>query len=155
MPRSDLLKGRCSLEHQVYHITCTTQGRVCWFESAVLSKIVISEMRRLLEAGYVDSLAWVLMPDHLHWLFVLQSEQDLSTVIRLLKGRSARLMNAHLQRTGMIWQKGFYDHAVRADEDLQRTARYIVANPLRAGLVDHIGDYSWWDAVWLEDGLIG
>jgi hypothetical protein len=48
-----------------------------------------------------------------------------------------------------VWQKGFYDHALREGEALQNVARYIVANPLRAGLVAHIGDYPLWDAVWL------
>lgn len=48
-----------------------------------------------------------------------------------------------------IWQAGFHDHAVRREEDLAGIARYIVANPLRAGLVDAIGDYPLWDALWL------
>jgi hypothetical protein len=38
---------------------------------------------------------------------------------------------------------------LRKDEDLQTVARYIVANPLRAGLVEKIGDYPLWDAIWL------
>ncbi|MGH8412134.1 MAG: REP-associated tyrosine transposase, partial [Pseudomonas sp.] len=38
---------------------------------------------------------------------------------------------------------------IRRDEDLPAVARYIVANPLRAGLVEKIGDYPLWDAVWL------
>jgi len=48
-----------------------------------------------------------------------------------------------------IWQDGFHDHALRQEEDLAEVARYIVANPLRAGLVERVGDYSHWDAVWL------
>ena len=43
-----------------------------------------------------------------------------------------------------------YDHVLRNDEDVRATARYIVADPLRAGLVDSIGDYPLWDAVWLS-----
>jgi len=46
------------------------------------------------------------------------------------------------------WQPGFHDRAIRSDEDLQALARYVVANPLRAGLVTSIGRYSHWDAVW-------
>jgi putative transposase len=48
-----------------------------------------------------------------------------------------------------IWQTGFHDHALRADEDVVRVARYIVANPLRAGLVSSPGEYPHWDAVWV------
>jgi REP element-mobilizing transposase RayT len=54
-----------------------------------------------------------------------------------------------LNRCGRLWQPGYHDHALRREEDLVATARYLVANPLRAGLVQHIGDYPLWDAVWL------
>ncbi|WP_373974551.1 transposase [Chitinibacter sp. SCUT-21] len=154
MPRSDLLKGRYSAAGHVYHITCTTHKRTPYFEEPAFARIVIREMRSLHEAHHVDSLAWVLMPDHLHWLFTLQSERDMADVMQSVKGRSARLINEFLHRNGAIWQKGFYDHTVRSDENLKHIARYIVANPLRAGLVQQIGDYPWWDAVWLENSLM-
>jgi hypothetical protein len=44
---------------------------------------------------------------------------------------------------------------VRQDEDLHKMARYIVANPLRANLVERIGNYALWDAVWLDETLFG
>ena len=46
-------------------------------------------------------------------------------------------------------QRDFYDHAVRNDEALFEIARYIVANPLRAKLVDSVADYPHWYARWL------
>ena len=52
-------------------------------------------------------------------------------------------------RVSPVWQRGFYDHAIRREENLRNVARYIVANPLRAGLVQQIGDYPLWDAIWL------
>jgi REP element-mobilizing transposase RayT len=48
-----------------------------------------------------------------------------------------------------VWQNGFHDHALRQEEDLAEVARYIVANPLRAGLVERLGDYPHWHAIWL------
>jgi hypothetical protein len=48
-----------------------------------------------------------------------------------------------------IWQAGFHDRAMRKEENLQAFARYIVANPVRAGLVNRVGDYPHWDAMWL------
>ena len=56
---------------------------------------------------------------------------------------------ATVQIGAPLWQTGYYDHAIRKDEDIQAIARYIVANPIRAGLVTKVGDYSHWDAVWL------
>ncbi len=57
--------------------------------------------------------------------------------------------NEYLNRQGALWQKSFYNHALRKNEDVRAIARYIVSNPLRAGLVENIGDYPLWDAVWL------
>ena len=48
-----------------------------------------------------------------------------------------------------VWQKGYFDRALRYEEDLKAAARYIIANPLRAGLVAQVGDYPLWDAIWL------
>ena len=70
-----------------------------------------------------------------------------------LKGRSARAINARNRRAGAIWQPAYFDHALRVDANLKQVARYIVANPLRAGLVQKLGDYPHWDAVWLDDSM--
>jgi REP element-mobilizing transposase RayT len=105
-------------------------------------------MRLLHEQADLHSLAWVVMPDHLHWLVEL-GPQPLATLMQRLKSRSAIAINKVESRGGRLWQKGFHDRALRSDEDLQSVARYIVANPLRAGLVRRIGDYPLWDAVWV------
>ena len=54
-----------------------------------------------------------------------------------------------IETNEVLWQEGFHDHALRKEEDLVKLARYIVANPLRAGIVSKIADYPLWDAVWL------
>lgn len=89
------------------------------------------------------------MPDHLHWLVQLKSGKSISRIVNDAKAHSARRLNQLLAQRGRIWQKGFHDHAMRTDEDVIATARYIVANPLRAGLVKRMGDYPFWDAVWV------
>ena len=66
------------------------------------------------------------------------------------KGRVARAVNLARGRGGTVWMPGFHDHALRHERDILPSARYIVANPLRAGLVDRLGRYPYWDAVWLD-----
>ncbi len=68
---------------------------------------------------------------------------NLSRVVGAVKNVTAHQLGRRL------WQAGFHDHGVRAEEDLRSMARYIVANPLRAGLVERLGDYPHWDARWL------
>lgn len=149
MPSDDFLKGRVSRNGQIYHITTTTEGRRPLFKDFGCARLVVGELRRLHEQNIVNSLAWVLMPDHLHWLFQLNGPIGLSTVVKVFKGRSARHLRLHMPCDLPIWQKGFHDHALRSEEDIVQVARYIVANPLRAGLVERIGDYPFWDAQWL------
>lgn len=144
-----LRRGRHSESGQIYLITAVTDGRNSLFTDSMLARLLVSEMRYLHDERHLESLAWVVMPDHVHWLIELNS-MSLPRVIQRLKSRSAIAINRTTGKTGArLWQRGFHDRALRQDEDLIATARYIVANPLRAGLVDRIGDYPWWDAVWL------
>ena len=107
-------------------------------------------MKNLTDQHEIESITWVIMPDHLHWLFQLTSDNGLSKVIQTLKGRSSRAINKDNPNIGFTWQRGFHDHAIRTVESLLAVSRYIVANPLRAGLADNIGDYPLWDSVYLH-----
>jgi REP element-mobilizing transposase RayT len=88
------------------------------------------------------------MPDHVHWLVQLGQRQGLSQLVQRLKSDASRRLH-RIGVGGGVWARSFHDHALRAEEDLKVVARYIIANPMRAGLVDCIGDYPHWDAVWL------
>ena len=112
-----------------------------------MGRRVVREMKRLHDSGVVQSLAWVVMPDHVHWLLELKSG-SLATLMQLLKGRSAFEINKAFGSRTLQWQKGYYDHAVREERDLAGMARYVIANPIRAGLVAWEGDYPLWDSAW-------
>ncbi|MCK0715546.1 transposase [Chromohalobacter sarecensis] len=141
--------GRRSLKGHAYHITTCTHQRQHLFTDWLLARRVIGSMKTLHDDQYVVSLCFVVMPDHIHWLFTLGEEQSLSQVVKRFKGRSAQSINRHLVRQGAVWEEGYHDHLIREEEDWQMVARYIVANPLRAGLVEDIGRYPHWDAIWL------
>ncbi len=89
------------------------------------------------------------MPDHWHGLVQLGMQGDLSGAMHRAKGRSARCWGREAGTSGGLWQPGFHDRAVRRQQDVRRAARYIVANPLRAGLVTDVLQYPFWDAVWM------
>ena len=74
----------------------------------------------------------------------------LSRVVKTLKARSALTINRQLGQNGSIWQRAYYDRAARKDEDIREIARFIIANPLRAGLAQNIGDYPHWDCIWMD-----
>jgi len=143
-----LRRGRVSIPGQVYLLTTTVEHRQPVFTDFLLARIVIGQLRYAQHSNLARSLAWVLMPDHLHWLVELQSG-TLDALMRRMKCRSTCLINSTGKRYGRLWQKGFHDRALRREDDVPAVARYIVANPLRAGLVSRVGDYPHWDAVWL------
>jgi len=151
MPYDSLQKGRRSLPLHAYFITTVTNGRNPLLKEFSVARLLIGEMRSLHDTGYVLSLAWVVMPDHLHWLLQLGADWSLARVMKTLKARSAFAINRHQRRRGSFWQRAYYEHAIRSDEDIRQLARYIVANPLRAGLVERIGDYPHWDCVWVDN----
>jgi len=76
----------------------------------------------------------VIMPNHVHVLLELLRATPLSTVLKGLKGASARLANQLLQQSGTFWMEESYDHIVRSETEYRHLHRYIQENPSKAGL---------------------
>lgn len=146
---SELRKGRFSMPGQAYLVTFTTADRRRLFDQSDRA----SDACRAITAARLwyrsRLLCWVLMPDHWHGVIELGTMDDLSTTVQRLKSNSARMIRRHHPDAGSIWEKGFHDRSLRNGPAVLAAARYIVANPLRAGLARSVGQYPWWDAVWL------
>ncbi len=135
--------GRISLPGQIYSITTVTRDRTPFFTDFSAARTVISTLKEQQQAGHFNCLCYVVMPDHLHCLIQLGAIISLSASIQRMKSLTSKRLGS------TIWQRGFHDRAIRHDEDLLEIARYIVANPLRAGLASSVKDYPHWDCVWL------
>ena len=139
----DLRKGRYSETGRIYLVTTTIHLRTPWFQNLLNARCLVQTLMEAQQRGLGETLAYALMPDHLHWLLVLGEKCNLSTVVGGVKSLSAHRIGHR------IWQTGFHDHALRHEKDLKDIGRYVVANPLRAGLVERLSDYPHWDAIWL------
>ena len=137
---SHLRTGRHSQSGGIYLVTTVTANRMPVFSDFHTARTLI---RILHQASHVTTLAYVVMPDHLHWLFQLGDEEGLSPCVQRIKSLASKAIGPSL------WQKGFHDRAVRKEDDLAAIARYIVANPVRAGLVSRTGAYPHRDAIWV------
>ena len=142
-------RGRVSLPNQIYTVTVTTLGRQPHFRVYGAASAAAACFQRPQLLGDARLLAWVLMPDHAHWLLQLGESDALDVVVSRLKAASARATNAVSGDRGAVWSRAYHDRALRKEEDIVTVARYIIANPLRAGLVDRVGDYPFWNAVWV------
>ena len=140
--------GRCSEKGRIYLVTCNTKERQPIFGDWRVGRLVAKQFGLAERDGLAQSLAWVVMPDHFHWLLELKSG-SLSRVVARTKSRACVVVNDLQGRTGSIWQRGFHDHAIRQEEDLKGLARYLILNPVRAGLTERVGDYPLWDAAWI------
>ena len=138
------------MQGQVYLVTTTTLGRnplfADWRIAAIAARAIAN--RELWRDARL--LCWVLMPDHWHALIELGSGTRLGTVLNRLKAVSAREVNCAAGGTGAVWARAYHDRALRGEDDLVAAARYIVANPVRAGLASSVREYPFWDAVWLD-----
>jgi len=144
-----LRTNRVSLPGHVYLITTTTHLRQRLFADFITARIAVRALNHPQTLGSSAVSAWVLMPDHFHVLLQLGDVDDLSRLVNRLKSRIGREVNRHLHRAGPVWQCGFHEHLLRKEEDLRNVARYVVMNPLRAGLVRRVSEYPHWDAAWL------
>jgi len=144
----NLRVGRRSLAGQVYLLTTTTAAREPvfghWNFATAASRTIACKNTW----GDAALLCWALMPDHWHGLIRLDERDRLPGVVNRFKSRVAKAVRLE-GRADTIWARAYHDHALRRDEDLIAIARYIVLNPVRAGLVRRVGDYAFWDAAWL------
>ncbi len=84
------------------------------------------------------------MPDHLHALLSFPpSSCRFQTIISNWKRWTATDL-------GIVWQRDFFEHRLRADESRKEKADYILANPVRAGLVQEAKE---WPYVWMPTAL--
>lgn len=88
------------------------------------------------------------MPDHVHLLVHAESERaDFQALMKRFKQMTGF---AYKQQTGQkLWQTGYHERILRDDESSESVARYILENPIRAGLATHLGEYPYaWSDVY-------
>lgn len=118
------------------------KGRgVCHLRDPKIAELVDAAFR-FYHGRSFDLRAWVIMPNHVHVLFKVDTT-PLSRIIKQLKQYTAREANKILKRHGQFWADDAWDTYMRdADHELQ-TRKYIESNPVKAGLVKAARDWLW------------
>lgn len=148
------LAGKCSYRRTLPHLQ--KDDRPVFITFCTLNRWALPERARraalegcLAEGRRTMALhAAVVMPDHVHLIFTANRRPDgwnfsLPEILQAVKSRSARAVNAILHRNGPVWQKEFFDHVLRSNENLNEKVEYLLMNPLRAGLVQDWREYAW------------
>ncbi|MFA6243158.1 MAG: transposase [Candidatus Hydrogenedentales bacterium] len=125
----------------VVMITACTRERSAYFAQADVARVAFETWREAIARAGHRLWALCIMPDHLHAL--IESENP-SVSIGACVGGAKSLTLARLRGKGILyWQAKFHDHLMRPQEDPRERARYIVNNPVRAGLADDWAAWPW------------
>jgi len=95
---------------------------------------MVADTLRHFEGERVLMISFVVMPNHVHALFVQNSEWPLEKLIQSWKRFTTREINKLLGRTGSLWQRDYFDRLVRDEQHLANCVRYVRRNPEKARL---------------------
>ena len=125
-----------------YFLTICVFGRAGGFVDDEVARNVVMQLSQTADAHRFAVIAYCLMPDHLHALVAGEHEAaDFREFVRIFKQRTS--FGWKRRRSTPLWQRGYFDHVLRDEEDTLGVARYIVENPIRAGLVRHPVEYPY------------
>ena len=129
-----------SLDGAPYFVTARTAEGVLTSEEQV---IVLEHIKDGHDRFYT-LVAAVVMPDHLHIIFLADLAYDLPAIMTGIKGVSARKINLKRCTTGSIWQDESFDRIIRNEQEFYGKLQYMLNNPLKAGLTDDPWNYHGW-----------
>lgn len=141
-----------------YFITLVAEKRRPVFGTVVFDSVRLTRIGEIVRAALEDTPrrrqgvtldTWVIMPDHLHALLILQRSgraldvtipralhrpgNSLSSLVAQFKSKTTHAVRGVADApAGRLWQRGFFERVVRNDEELHAFRRYIVENPSRA-----------------------
>jgi len=138
----------------MYFVTAVTANRDCLFADALLRSTVERSWLAIPQhAAHASLDAWVVMPNHIHGIVVLDAFGEsrptpaeatssdllkagsLGSIIGNFKSITTRAINRARRSPGApVWQRNYYERIVRNDGELDRIRAYIAANPMRWAL---------------------
>jgi len=123
-----------------YFLTFCVRGRRRVFTDGDLVAQTLEHFRQTATLEQFAILAYCVMPDHVHLL--VEAVVERADLRRFAAGAKQRPGAAYaLRHGGRLCQEGYYDRVLRRSEDARSVARYLLAIPLRAGLVEFPREY--------------
>jgi putative transposase len=138
--RPEHLKGFSYQGFHRYSLTFCAKDRSHIFISHEVVDLVIAQISRASAETDFAVIAYCFMPDHLHLL--IEGKSEASDCKQFIK-RAKQYSGFYYSKTyaGKLWQRYSFEHVLRDDQKSIVVARYILQNPIRAGLAKRIEDY--------------
>ena len=126
----------------MYYVTICTYRKACIFGSIKDSKVILNQIGKIAREELIKTEkvrkainidTFIIMPNHIHVILLLSGCcSTLPEIIRGFKTFSSRRINNLRKQTGSpLWQRNYYEHIIRDEEDLMRVREYITQNPLK------------------------
>jgi putative transposase len=134
---------RYYIPNAIVFITQVVQGREPIFRATEHVDLLRSNLHRVKELYPFTMLGYVFLPEHLHLLLAVTGSSTFSQIMHSLKPNFTK---AYKQRTGIegslgFWQRRFYDHIIRDEDDFGRHLDYIHYNPVKHGWASRTEDW--------------
>ncbi|NOX65046.1 MAG: hypothetical protein GXO85_04420 [Chlorobi bacterium] len=127
---------------------------------------IVNDALHYYDGKRYDLISFTIMPNHIHLVLFpiverkssfaqskgkdIDSQNEsgdsfyiLSKIMQDIKKYTSREANKILKRKGKFWQHESYDHVVRDQKELRRIVKYILNNPVKAGLCEDIDEWEW------------
>jgi REP-associated tyrosine transposase len=153
--RPPRIRGFDYIGRQRYFLTfCTFRRHKTFHDLSIAAQVLLQFRQDARRSGFAI-LAYCLMPDHAHLLLEGTTRKaDLRRFVKRAKQRTGQMCRRVIGRP--LWQEGYYDRVLRTEDDSIAVARYILENPVRAGLVRSPADYPLLGSdVWSLQELLG
>lgn len=149
--RSIRLKEYDYSQAGAYYVTLCTYQRECLFGEIIDGEMRLNDWGRIIydswewlgqQYAYVDLYEWVIMPNHFHGIIVIDdrrggsrtalTQKPLGRLVGAFKTVSSKQINKLRDNPGCpVWQRNYYEHVIRNDDDLNRIREYIINNPMQ------------------------
>lgn len=141
---SRLRKHRWSEAGSYYFITSSCFDKKPLFSSPTAFRILSDSLDWMEAEKRWEWLCFMVMPDHLHLVFILGANSSLSQVMKSYKSFTGRELKRELNLGHPAWQEQYFERKVRTEDELRKIVEYCYLNPFRKGLVKAPKDYPFW-----------
>ena len=134
--------GRKRSKSGIYHIVLRGINRQIIFEEEEDSIKFLDTLKEYQEISGYKIYAYCLMENHIH-LLLKEEQEDLGIIMRRIGASYVYWYNWKYRRCGHLFQDRFRSEVVEDEAYFLTALRYIHQNPVKAGIVNHAGDYKW------------
>jgi len=150
MPQNLLYRWRCEFAREAEDIGDAMRWRIeayldrgygaCYLADSRIASIVENSLLYFDGERYRLS-AWVVMPNHVHFLAAPCSGKSVSTIMHSIKSFTSQEANKVLNRRGQFWFEDYFDRYIRSPAHFKNALVYIESNPVKAGLCKRAADW--------------